>query len=79
MLSKKNPMQMEVKKKEERKKEEKKEEYSLLNYCSFSKTKLPKLVIISLTALISTGLDFGTSSNDRLTNVINPGVKIFLP
>ena len=45
MLSKKNPMQMEVKKKEERKKEEKKEEYSLLNYCSFSKTKLPKLVI----------------------------------
>ena len=38
-------MQMEVKKKEERKKEEKKEEYSLLNYCSFSKTKLPKLVI----------------------------------
>ena len=36
---------MEVKKKEERKKEVKKEEYSLLNDCSFSKTKLPKLVI----------------------------------
>ena len=38
-------MKMEMKKKKEREKEEKKKEYSLLNYCRFSKTKLPKLVI----------------------------------
>ena len=38
-------MQMEAKKKEEREKGEKKKEYSLLNNCTFSKTKLPKLVI----------------------------------
>ena len=36
---------IEMKKKKEREKEEKKKECSLLNYCQFSKTKLPKLVI----------------------------------
>ena len=66
-------MQLEMKKKEERDKEKKKKVDSLLKDYNFSETKLPKLVwrqSLSLTALTLIGLDFGTSSKVRLTNVI---------